>query len=448
MRILRIGLLAFLALFLGAALFIGWQYWQLASPPLSRLALDEEYPGLPANDSRHYIILPIDHQEPELGSFKSFYLLSPAVKKGGDLIFFLTDGQQELVGPHGDFSFFEKELGGLPYVIIGRRGHSPTLFPEVYNQDGSFDPARAMRLYGSDQHIEDIERVRLDLIKNGYLTPDRKIMLFGGSGAGFLVQQYLAGYGENVSRALILVSGAPDLALANGIANTHNFADFNPAAARILDRLPAESGKFDAQLSWLLYQIGRNEPNPQEKQTELLQLLAAGKSFDYLLYRLKPQYSLALADTILKFPAGCCAKVRMYELVRADLQRYAEFADKRNLVLEFSRHLLADLIAADAAGKLAPQNLQIDRAGFRGQVLVVSASNDVACPPAIGRLIAQSYPDSRFALFADGHRMFFNRDFHLALRKVFFEEGFASENFQKLFSSDLIIDSDVGRTAE
>lgn len=49
-------------------------------------------------------------------------------------------------------------------MLIGVRGHSPTLFPEVY-KDGKVDYERALQLYSSDQQVEDIEYIRLDLIK-------------------------------------------------------------------------------------------------------------------------------------------------------------------------------------------------------------------------------------------------------------------------------------------
>ena len=89
---------------------------------------------------------------------------------------------------------------------------SPTLFPEVFNRDGSIDYSRALRFYGSEDQVDDIEAVRQDMQKKRLLPKDGKIMLYGGSGGGVLIQQYLDKYGEHVSRALIESSGTPDLA--------------------------------------------------------------------------------------------------------------------------------------------------------------------------------------------------------------------------------------------
>ena len=51
----------------------------------------------------------------------------------------------ELVDLDPDFDFFEAMLGGASYVLIGVRGHAPTLLPEVY-RDGKVDHEQAMRL--------------------------------------------------------------------------------------------------------------------------------------------------------------------------------------------------------------------------------------------------------------------------------------------------------------
>jgi pimeloyl-ACP methyl ester carboxylesterase len=77
------------------------------------------------------------------------------------------------------------------------------------------------------QQVEDIEAVRQDMQKRGKLPQDGKIMLYGGSGGGFLVQQYLDRYGEHVSRALIECSGGPDLAATHNTTFMKKTCQFN-----------------------------------------------------------------------------------------------------------------------------------------------------------------------------------------------------------------------------
>ncbi|MEZ0059344.1 hypothetical protein ABIF26_004852 [Bradyrhizobium elkanii] len=132
-------------------------------PPEARLALDAYYPEMPPDANHRYLNLPMDYTDESSGRFRAFYVLSTNFNPKDPVVFFLTDGQMELVGPEMDFSFFDEQLPGVSYVLIGHRGHCPTLFPEVY-PDGKLDLRRAMNLYGSWQRVEDIERVRKDMV--------------------------------------------------------------------------------------------------------------------------------------------------------------------------------------------------------------------------------------------------------------------------------------------
>lgn len=185
---------------------------------------------MPADARHRYVNLPLDHGDSSSALYRAFYILSPSFTPKASAIFFLTDGQMELVGPNSNVSFFEEELPGLPWVVIGHRGHSPTLFPEVYRA-GEVDLTRAMHLYGSAQRVEDIARVRLDMVTQGMLGPDGRIMIYAASGAGVLAQQYLQRHGEHVSRVLLTSTGAPDLARERGWDYARNFAEFDAAAA-------------------------------------------------------------------------------------------------------------------------------------------------------------------------------------------------------------------------
>jgi hypothetical protein len=143
------------------------------------------YAEMPADMRHRYIDLPLDHGDPSLGTFRGYYLLSPRFTPSQSLTFVLTDGQMELVSTKTDFGFFDALFGDVPYVLIGVRGQAPTLLPEVYS-NGAIDYARAMKLYGSDQQIEDIEAVRQDMQRKGLLPSDGRINVFGASGAGVL----------------------------------------------------------------------------------------------------------------------------------------------------------------------------------------------------------------------------------------------------------------------
>lgn len=246
----------FVLLALGVAAALS-EYRSVMRPPTQRLGLGQHYRVMPPDERHHYLRLPLDHRDPGAGEFTAFYLLSPGFRRGTPVVFFLTDGQMQLVGLQPDFRFFDQVLGGGSYVLIGHRGHAPTLFPEVYDSRGALDYSRAMNLYGSAQQVDDIEAVRLDMQRQGYLPPDGRIDVFGASGAGVLAQQYLARHGQHVRRALLAVTGAPDLAAQHGWPYSPDFVAFHPEAARRLESLSERRALDLPSVANILYQTGR-----------------------------------------------------------------------------------------------------------------------------------------------------------------------------------------------
>jgi hypothetical protein len=170
-------------------IFAFYEYKNLMTVPKTHLAAGNYYAEMPPDNHHIYIQLPIDHTNPSLGTFTAFYLLSPNFKIGDDVIFQLYDNQQEKVGmikDKNDFKIFDDLYGkDKSYVLIGNRGVPPTLFPEIFDKNGKPDLALAIKLYGSDQQIEDIELVRQDMVKRGLLPREGKIIVTGGSGGGF-----------------------------------------------------------------------------------------------------------------------------------------------------------------------------------------------------------------------------------------------------------------------
>lgn len=424
----------FFALLLAALAGAAWGYWTYRAqmqPPTTRLALDAAYPGLPPDAQRHYLNLPLDYTDAQSDQFRAFYLLSPHFNPNGPVVFFLTDGQMELVGPEPDYEFFAAQAPGVSYVLIGHRGHSPTLFPEVYPQ-GKLNLQQALKLYGSWQRVEDLERVRRELLAQKLLPPDGKIMLFGASGAGILAQQYLHRYGENVSRALLVTTGAPDLAQANGWTYARELADLNPSAASLLNELAQTRGTLEPSLAYLLFQLSREGQTGLAAQQRVLEGLRQNNPLPYASAWLRPPLNWPLCRTLLNFPAADAAKVRMYELLGADLQRTAQTPPAQlPLLYVWAKEILADYLAA----KPSLPDLQLDRQRFAGEVLVLAGLQDGVFAPAIGQAIAAAYPDGKFLAVRGGHRLELDASYQHELRKAFFQQGFHSSAMSALLAN-------------
>ncbi len=402
------------------------------SVPQTRLALNENYPEMPEDDFHHYINLPIDHKDLSKGTFRGFYLFSPNFYKSKNITFLLTDGQMELVGLKTDFEFFEDVLKENSYVLIGVRGHSPTLFPEVF-KNGRTDYDEALNLYDSDQQIEDIEMVRLDLLKKGWLKPEDKINVFGASGAGVLAQQYLSKYGANVSRVILESTGAPDLAKRANLKYSPDFKDFNPKAAQVLESLLNEKSVDKKTVCNILYQIGRTEKTPREAQLKLLENLQNGGSL--WSYQFKPIMNLPVLNYIIKSPDELAARVRWFELVGYDLMRY-DREKETNLLYEISGEAVSDLLDYHQNNNRSPKEFVIERNKFSGEVLILKGTADVVFSDAINIDIQKAYPNSKLLFCNDGHRMQNDKEHYQKIRTIFLEKGFDSAEFINLTKSE------------
>jgi len=438
-EIKSIKLFKFLTLvILAAGLIYGWyEYREFTTIPATRLTPGSYYPEMPPDSHHHYLQLPIDHNDPSRGNFTDFYILSPNFKPGENVVFWLFDNQQEAVGminSSGDFESFENNLGGLSYVLIGNRGVSPTLFPEIYNKDSSVNYELATELYGSAQQIEDIEAVRQDMQNRGLLPPDGRIMLYGGSGGGFLVQQYLDKYGSHVSRALIESSGAPDLARQHNVTFSSNLYESNPEAANTYFAL--SRNETTPSLAYAMFKLGLL--GDKDSQTRIVNSQNEKAAFrdKYLYFKkwINPSSNFPLVHFIIGIPSEVEVKVRIYELAGADLLEYNPASSQEvNLMYEWTRVVIADFLNANAEGMISTPHFSLNRSNYTGEVMVWSGTGDQGFNRQTGQWISDSYPHSRQAVFNDAHKLEKYSDYYLNFRKAFFVTGLNSTETQSYY---------------
>lgn len=423
---------------LAAGLVYGlYEYQEFTAVPAERLAAGSYYPEMPPDSHHYYLQLPIEHNNPELGNFTDFYILSPHFKTGGNVIFWLFDNQQEAVGminSSEDFEYFETNLGELSYVLIGNRGVSPILFPEVYNKNGSINYAIALKLYGSAQQIEDIEAVRQDMQNKGLLPPDGKIMLYGGSGGGFLVQQYLDKYGSHVSRALIEFSGAPDLAQQHNVTFAGNLFDSNPDAANTYFTVLRKEQR--PSLAFSMFKLGLEGEKDLQTRIVKSQTEKATLQDKYLYFKnwINPAYNFPLVNFIIGIPSEVEVKVRIYELTGADLLKYHPASPQDvNLMYEWTNVVIADFLQANTDGVISTPIFSLNRSNYTGEVMVWSGTEDQDFNRQMGEWISDSYPYSRQAVFNDTHKRIKYNDYYLNFRKAFFNTGLNSPETSSYF---------------
>jgi len=408
---------------LGAVVYTHLSFYGL---PKGRLGLNKTYSKMKEDDFHHYVDFQLDYTNPSLGKFRGFYLLSPNFYKSENITFLLTDGQMELVSLQTDFNFFEGILGNSAYVLIGVRGHSPTFIPEVYN-DGKIDYKKALKFYNSDQQVEDIEQVRLNLIKKGLLSSTSKINVFGASGAGILAQQYISKYGQYVNRVILESTGAPDLAIKNNLKYSPDYKLYNPAAYAVLAPYLEENPAEKASVCNILYQQGRTERSPREVQLQTVNDLINGGSL--LKYTLKPITNLTVLNYMIKSPKSLAVRIRWFELVGHDLLKY-DSSKRTNLLYELSLVAVSDVLEYHKVHNIPPKEFKIER-DFNGEVLLIKGTEDVVFGDDINIILQKAYPNAKIVFFEDGHRMQKDQIKYRAIRSQFLTNGFKGLQLMK-----------------
>lgn len=410
----------------------GWhEYQDFNAVPVTRLTDGSYYSEMPPDEYHHYLQNPIDHQDTSRGNFTDFYILNPEFRAGDNVVFWLCDNQQEAVGLMNSWRDFDANLGGLSYVLIGNRGVSPTLFPEVFNKDGSVNYTLAMKLYGSNEQIDDIEAIRQDMQNKGLLPKNGKIMVYGRSGGGVLVQQYLDKYGDHVSRALIEASGGPDLAREHNTTLMKDTYESNP---RIASSYFTLSQKEDdtASLAFMLYMIGQG--GDVDLQEKIVNSFSLGDKLTYLRSWLVPSNNFPLVHLFFNAPRELDVKVRLYELMAEDLESYQPASSQEVcLGYEWAKVLLADFMKAREEGKIQITQINLNRSRYAGEVMVWMGTADQVFSVEMGRWISDSYPYSRLAVFDDAHSFQKHQDYYREFRRAFFTAGLNSSEVQIYF---------------
>ena len=405
------------------AVFAIYAHFDLYKIPTKRIDLNEVYAEMPEDSFHHYINLPVDHGNPGSGLFRAFYQFSPHFYESRNITFLLTDGQMELVSTDTDFDFFENVIPHESYVLIGVRGHAPTLFPEVY-KNGKIDYQMATMLFNSDQQIEDIEMVRLDLIKKGILNDNDKINIFGASGAGVLAQQYISKYGGHVKRVILESTGAPDLSRKYNLRYSPDFKEFNSEGARILEEILRDRSFDKKFLCNVLYQTGRTAKHPKKAQLQELNKLRDGGNL--LSYRFRPSMNLSILGYIIQSPGEIAARVRWFELIGKDLLTYNS-KNETNLLSELSEEAISDVLQYYRKNNIPARDFEINRSSFTGEVLILKGREDVVFSDEISEKIQESYSNSKLLLFDDGHRMQNDVGTYQKIRKAFLADGLQSD---------------------
>ncbi|MGC9365356.1 MAG: alpha/beta fold hydrolase, partial [Fidelibacterota bacterium] len=205
-------------------------------------------PGQPAADYYHrYIDVPVVYGDPSQGTFQLYYELCSDYDENKPTILIPTDGQRTL--SQVDWADRYKEIFDLDYntVTYEYRGMYCSDIPAI--NDRNLDWRTAYEILKSDHVVEDIERIRQDLMG------DKSIYLLGGSGTAMIGLKYLEKYHQHVERAF-LMSFFKDAVTSStaGVRYFHNFLTRNKLYPQYRSAV-ANHAVDEAQLLFLIQRL-------------------------------------------------------------------------------------------------------------------------------------------------------------------------------------------------
>jgi len=372
----------------------------LAGPGLVRNVHSQSPP--PSSIGRT-IQVPLDYKNPALGKVPLYYELGAAFDTGKPVVFIIADGQQFYV-TRGSIATLRKTIFGNDFNVVGivGRGFSTEFTRAALDGVGHPDWLKAWQIFNSEQWVEDIESVRQDLVgRTG------KILLYGASGGGTLVHEYLMHYGSHVARCYTESAAIPDL---------------NRELRIDTDRFWEEIGAGDSDLQPMLLNVLKQ--HPAERTSILLALqrqhffvhtekLAAARA-DFIrgldkgdlsvLERARKEYQVDAILGLFNSPTGMPISVRELEFIYPTGAFERLQTNRVDPYIESEYTFLKPLVELVNAGKIPPPSSQLAAVHqLNTEVFLIAGRWDEAVDYRTSIALAFSYPVHHLFIADDNH---------------------------------------------
>ena len=376
--------------------------------------------------------VPFDHRRPQEGRFALDYFVARPFDRGKPTILVVADGQQFYVR-RDVWAAWQSRFGeGVNVVGVPGRGAAHGLQQRLGLPSGD-GWVEAYRLLRYEQWVADI-----DLIRRALAGPRGRVGLYGASGGGRLVHEYLSRYGAGAERALTQAAVFTYLDAEFGLRSDRFWEEIAPADRTTLAGLLAQHPERREELAKLFQRQNFFVP-PQEiaaARHRLIGDLAAGH--DDVVARLRTEYQIDAIDRLEATPLGAAIRVRLYEFYAPVADRMPPPGEAFLPDLEVSAATARPLLELYRAGRIpAPA---IDLAALhrvQAEVLMVAGRYDHTADYRSQIALASCYPNHRLLLLDDNHNFARLAASGLGPRiNAAWRAGFASPAFTEL-TSDL-----------
>lgn len=348
--------------------------------------------------------VPLDHGAPWRGASAIRYELGAPFSADRPTVFVIADAQQFYVR-RGAMADLQKKLFGDAFNVVGimTRGTLDEFTRAARGPDGTPDWRQAWRLFNADQYVGDIEAVRRELE-----IPEGRLLLYGQSGGGYLVHQYLARYPKAAARAFTRVPVHPFHVGALGLNPDRFWEEIgrtDPALREmlrgVLARRPAERAEILMTLQRQNFFVAPDRLGPA--RAELIRALAEGREADWR--RLREAYQVDSVRSLFESEAGIPIRVRLYEFFEPSGGRSRLGGEAIHPDLENQASFAAPLMALRDAGAI-PAPAFDPQAPHRvtAEVFVLAGRWDHTVDYRSLIALASSYPRHALFLADDDHQ--------------------------------------------
>jgi pimeloyl-ACP methyl ester carboxylesterase len=385
------------------------------------------------------IKVPIDYDRPGEGVFTLYYQLSSNFDFNKPTLFFFQDSQQNY-GEPGKVDDLAKSYQFDECFNLVRYEHRGKRYSyiQVENQDGSVNWERVYRVLSSRQVVEDIERVRKDLFSK---HPDTKIFLYGRSGGGYLAQEYMAKYPENVARAFIRCAPNPLIMKNLGYIESkhliHSLDAVDPELQSRLKKIIDRGTVPKLDLLWLMLRLGYQYQDPGPYQASVINELYENKNDAYQSYINKGGFSFSQlkADKALQKQMGPGMVLRALEC--DGLYLLGPEPDYMDPIYYCYRDLSSPVLRLIEEKKVPPPVYpSLDRLRkIKTEGFYFAGRKDHMSPYQIGVELGKVIKNYEVFIVDDNHMMLKHADCQPLLYNAFFKFGMGSEQLKEAENS-------------
>jgi pimeloyl-ACP methyl ester carboxylesterase len=358
----------------------------------------------PKSGVERSIRVPFLYEKPARGTFVLRYEIGRTFDASKPTVLVIADGQQFYVRK-GLIAPLQDELFGDGFNVVGifGRGSNDDVKEELLHSDKSLYWLRTYELLKSEEWVDDIESVRKDVV-----GASGTVLLYGRSGGGLLVHQYLARHPSHVRRVFTQAAVNrfvdAEFGLSSDVFWNEIGAVDNELQSLLLDVLEHHQAERD-KIILLLQRQNFFVPagKIRAERSDLIHALADWDENKINLLAKQYQVDAMLANLKTRDPA---TSVRLFELFAPVLSNepQATSQGRINPDIEVGMMFGAPLISLLNKGEIAVPTMDLEALHrVSAEVYMLAGRFDHTADYLSQMVLAAHYPKHRLLLLADDH---------------------------------------------